>query len=64
MNVANPVQTTPGQNRNFDLRREFTARADKTPTKVTSILNGAFLDMLGAERTPRDARLGASMTVP
>jgi hypothetical protein len=37
------------QNRNFDLRREFMARADKTPIKVTSILNGAFLDMLGAE---------------
>ena len=40
---------TPRQNRNFDLRREFMARADKTPIKVTSILNGAFLDMLGAE---------------
>jgi hypothetical protein len=46
---ADFTQTTPGQNRNFDLRREFMARADKTPIKVTSILNGAFLDMLGAE---------------
>ena len=42
---ADFTQTTPGQNRNFDLRREFMARADKTPIKVTSILNGAFLDM-------------------
>ena len=32
----------PGQNRNFDLRRDFIARADKTPIKVTSIFNGAF----------------------
>ena len=46
---ADFTQTAPGQNRNFDLRREFMARADKTPIKVTSILNGAFLDMLGAE---------------
>lgn len=46
---ADFTQTAPGQNRNFDLRREFMARADKAPIKVTSILNGAFLDMLGAE---------------
>jgi uncharacterized protein YbjT (DUF2867 family) len=46
---ADFTQTAPGENRNFDLRREFMARADKTPIKVTSILNGAFLDMLGAE---------------
>ena len=46
---ADFTKTTPGQNRNFDLRREFMARADKTPIKVTSIFNGAFLDMLGAE---------------
>jgi nucleoside-diphosphate-sugar epimerase len=46
---ADFTQTAPGQNRNFDLRREFMARADKTPIKVTSIFNGAFLDMLGAE---------------
>jgi uncharacterized protein YbjT (DUF2867 family) len=48
--TTRPTHTdTPRQNRNFDLRREFMARADKTPIKVTSILNGAFLDMLGAE---------------
>ena len=41
--------TTPGGNRNLDLRREFMARADQTPLQVTSILNGAFMDMLGAE---------------
>ena len=43
------TKTTPGRNRNFDLRREFAARADRAPIQVTSILNGAFMDMLGAE---------------
>ena len=46
---ADFTKTTPGYNRNFDLRREFMTLADKAPIKVTSILNGAFLDMLGAE---------------
>jgi hypothetical protein len=41
--------TTPGENRNLDLRREFMAIADQAPIAVTSILNGAFMDMLGAE---------------
>ena len=43
------TKTRPGRNRNFDLRREFMARADQAPIQVTSILNGAFMDMLGAE---------------
>ena len=43
------TRTVPGRNRNFDLRREFMARADQTPIRVTSILNGVFTDMLGAE---------------
>ena len=43
------TKTTPGGNRNLDLRREFMTRADRAPIKVTSILNGAFMDMLGAE---------------
>ncbi len=46
---ADFTRTTPGRNRNFDLRREFMARADRSPLQVTSILNGAFMDMLGAE---------------
>ncbi len=45
---ADFTKTIPGENRNFDLRREFMARADRAPIKVTSILNGAFMDMLGA----------------
>lgn len=47
--AADFTRTPPGRNRNFDLRREFMARVDGAPIKATSILNGAFLDMLGAE---------------
>jgi len=50
---ADFTKTQPGGNRNLDLRREFMARADSTatraPIRVTSVLNGAFMDMLGAE---------------
>jgi uncharacterized protein YbjT (DUF2867 family) len=37
---------TPGTNRNFELRREFAADLDAAPIRATSILNGAFTDML------------------
>lgn len=46
---ADFTKTQPGQNRNFDLRREFMALSDKASISVTSIFNGAFMDMLGAE---------------
>ena len=46
---ADFTKTRPGDNRNFDLRREFMAIADKAPIQVTSVLNGAFMDMLGRE---------------
>ena len=46
---ADYTRTEPGHNRNFDLRREFMGRADRARIAVTSILNGAFMDMLGAE---------------
>ncbi len=46
---ADFTKTRPGDNRNLDLRREFMAHADRAPIQVTSILNGAFMDMLGAE---------------
>lgn len=46
---ADFTRTQPGDNRNLDLRREFMARADRAPIRVTSILNGAFMDMLRAE---------------
>lgn len=37
---------TPGSNRNFELRRELAAELDAAPIRVTSVLNGAFADML------------------
>jgi hypothetical protein len=46
---ADFTKTQPGQNRNFELRREFMAIADRAPIAITSIFNGAFMDMLGAE---------------
>jgi uncharacterized protein YbjT (DUF2867 family) len=35
-----------GENRNFDLRREFKARLDEAPIAATSILNGGFGELL------------------
>ena len=35
-----------GSNRNFDLRRAFHERLEKSPIAATSIYNGAFADML------------------
>ena len=36
----------PGENRNFDLRREFREYADSTTMKFSSVFNGAFADIL------------------
>ncbi|WP_420155303.1 NmrA family NAD(P)-binding protein [Siphonobacter sp.] len=36
----------PGENRNFDLRREFRSYLDSTPIQASSIFNGAFADIL------------------
>ncbi|MEO8572691.1 MAG: NmrA family NAD(P)-binding protein [Pyrinomonadaceae bacterium] len=36
-----------GDNRNFDLRKEFHRTLDKAPIAATSIMNGAFTDVLG-----------------
>ncbi|WP_239691987.1 NmrA family NAD(P)-binding protein [Hymenobacter coccineus] len=40
------TQQAPGLNRNFDLRREFRAHLDQAPIAATSILNGAFAEVL------------------
>jgi nucleoside-diphosphate-sugar epimerase len=40
------TRTPPGSNRNMDLRRKFRDRLDGAPIRATSILNGAFMDML------------------
>jgi NmrA-like family len=41
------TQLPAGENRNFDLRKEFHQYLDKSPIAATSILNGAFADILG-----------------
>lgn len=43
------TKTRPGDNRNMDLRRVFQARVDAAPIQATSILNGAFADLLTGE---------------
>ncbi len=40
------TRTVPGRNRNLDLRRDFHARLDRAPIRATSVLNGAFMDLL------------------
>lgn len=45
---ADFTKLTPGENRNFDLRRAFHERLDKAAIASTSILNGAFADMLNS----------------
>ena len=47
--AADYRDTRPGDNRNFDLRREFRTIADRAQIRVTSILSGAFMDLLGHE---------------
>ncbi|CAN8098124.1 unnamed protein product [Discula destructiva] len=39
----------PGSNRNLDLRREFHTQLDESKIAWTSILNGAFMDMLAGD---------------
>jgi NmrA-like family len=41
------TQLPAGENRNFDLRKEFHQYLDKSSIAATSILNGAFADILG-----------------
>lgn len=43
------TKTKPGDNRNLDLRRAFREVLDTSNIKATSILNGAFMDMINAE---------------
>ena len=41
-----------GENRNFDLRKEFHQYLDQSPIAATSILNGAFADEILSYNTP------------
>jgi nucleoside-diphosphate-sugar epimerase len=40
------TQIADGENRNFDLRKEFHKKLDTAPIAATSIMNGAFTDVL------------------
>jgi NmrA-like family len=40
------TQIADGENRNFDLRKEFHKKLDASPIQATSIMNGAFSDIL------------------
>ena len=40
------TQQAAGENRNFDLRREFQQLLDQAPVQATSVLNGAFAELL------------------
>lgn len=42
----------PGSNRNLDLRREFHAKLDASGIKWTSVLNGAFMELLVSGQIP------------
>lgn len=46
------TKTTPGSNRNLDLRREFHAKLDASGIKWTSILNGGFMELLTSGQLP------------
>lgn len=43
------TKTTPGENRNLDLRRRFMAKLDAAPIRATSVLNGGFIDLLAGQ---------------
>ena len=43
------TKTAPGGNRNLDIRRKFMARIDSAPIRATSVLNGAFADLLAGQ---------------
>lgn len=44
--AADFTRLPEGNNRNFDLRKEFHKTLDKSPIAATSIMNGAFADIL------------------
>lgn len=49
---ADFTKLSPGENRNFDLRREFHDKLDGSKLKATSILNGMFADILQTPYSP------------
>jgi hypothetical protein len=46
------TKTAPGSNNNLDLRREFHNKLDESDIQWTSILNGAFMDLVAGGQIP------------
>lgn len=46
------TKTEPGSNRNLDLRREFHTKLDQSGIQWTSILNGAFMELVTGGQIP------------
>ncbi|EPE32065.1 NAD(P)-binding Rossmann-fold containing protein [Glarea lozoyensis ATCC 20868] len=46
------TKTTPGTNRNLDLRREFHAKLDASGIEWTSVLNGCFMEVVTTRQMP------------
>ncbi|KAK8910376.1 hypothetical protein ACHAPF_008493 [Botrytis cinerea] len=46
------TKTTPGSNRNLDLRREFHSKLDASGIRWTSVLNGGFMELLIGGQMP------------
>lgn len=46
------TKTEPGSNRNLDLRREFHQTLDESGLAWTSVLNGAFMDVVTTRQMP------------
>ncbi|KAF2758430.1 NAD(P)-binding protein [Pseudovirgaria hyperparasitica] len=46
------TKTKPGSNRNLDIHREFHSHLDKSGIAWTTILNGAFLDLMTSDMSP------------
>ena len=42
-------RVAPGSNRNFEMRRDFARVLDRAPVRATSVLVGAFADMLAGQ---------------
>lgn len=51
------TKTRPGSNRNLDLRREFHGMLDESGIQWTSILNGAFMELLEGQAALINHRL-------
>ncbi len=51
-------KTQPGGNRNLDLRREFDGMLDKSSVRGTSLLCGAFMDLLAMGAIGPDPKTG------